>query len=58
MLAAERLVCKMEHVILGWERFFEELAAFIRDLNRQAGVANESYCEYACERLALAVSTH
>ena len=35
----------------GWERFFEELESFLRDINRQAGIANESYCEYAVERL-------
>ena len=30
----------------GWERFFDELASFLRDINRQAGTENESYCEY------------
>ena len=40
-----------EPVLWGWERFFEELASFLRDINRQTGIANESYCEYAVERL-------
>ena len=40
-----------EHVLWGCERFFEELASFSRDINRQVGTANESYCEYAVERL-------
>lgn len=40
-----------EHILLGWERFFEELEAFVKDINRHAGSANESYCDYACERL-------
>ena len=46
-----------ESVLWGWERFFEELAAFLRDLNRQAGTANESYCEYAVERLEICLQS-
>ena len=46
-----------ESVLWGWERFFEELSAFLRDLNRQAGTANESYCEYAVERLEICLQS-
>ena len=41
----------------GWEWFFDELAAFMRDLNRQVGCANESYCEYAVERLEICIQS-
>ena len=39
----------------GWERFFDELGSFITDLNRQAEFANESYCEYAVDRLEICI---
>ena len=45
----------MDSVLWGWERFFDELSRFLRDLNRQTGVANESYCEYAVERLEVCI---
>ena len=45
----------MDPVLWGWERFFDELSRFLRDLNRQTGVANESYCEYAVERLEVCI---
>ena len=35
----------------GWERFFDELSSFIRNLNRQRGTANEDFSEYVVERL-------
>ena len=35
----------------GWVPFFDEMESFVRELSRQAGVSNESYCEYAVERL-------
>ena len=41
----------------GWERFFEETESFVTDLNRRAGAANESYCEYAIERLETCISS-
>ena len=41
----------------GWERFFEELATFMRELHRQAGSANESYCEYAVDRLEVCIQS-
>ena len=39
-------------VLEGWERYFDEMSSFLRHLSRQAGVANESYCEYAVEPAA------
>ena len=46
----------MESTVLwGWDRFFEEMSSFIRDINRQAGRANRSYCEYAVERLEVCI---
>ena len=41
----------------GWERFFEELEAFLRDIHRQLGVANKSYSEYAVERLEISIQS-
>ena len=42
------------HIILaGWERYFDEMTSFLRDLNRRTGIANQSYCEYAVERLEI-----
>ena len=42
-------------VLWGWERFFEELESFLRDLNRQIGLANRLYSEYAVERLEVCI---
>ena len=33
----------------------DELASFLRDINRQARLSNESYCEYAVERLEVCI---
>ena len=35
--------------------FFEELESFLRDLNRQIGLANRLYSEYAVERLEVCI---
>lgn len=51
----------MVYPLLGWERFFEELTTFIRVCNRQSGTANQSFAEYALERIQtsiLSVSSH
>ncbi len=34
----------------GWERFFEELSAFLRLAERQEGTANESFADYDVQR--------
>ena len=39
----------------GWERFFEELSAFLRYIERQEGTANESFAEYVVERLEVSI---
>lgn len=44
-------------ILEGWERYFDEINSFLQDLDRQAGVANESYCEYAVERLEICANT-
>ena len=47
-------------VTWGWEEYFSDLAHFLRDLGRQAGIASVSYAEYAIERLEMCegVCTH
>ena len=45
----------MAYSLLGWERFFEELAAFIRTCDRQSGTANQSFSEYALERIQTSI---
>lgn len=47
----------MANSLLGWERFFEELAEFIRSCNRQSGTANQSFAEYALERIQTAIQS-
>ena len=41
----------MAYSLPGWERFFEELASFVRACDRQSGTANQSFAEYALERI-------
>ena len=43
------MVQRMQQLPWGWERFFEELAGFLRYIERQEGTANESYAEYVVE---------
>ena len=45
------------HVLWGWNRFFEEMGSFIRDLNRRTGDASETYCEYALDRLEICIGS-
>ena len=40
-----------------WSHFFQQAERFIIDLQRQRGVANERYTEYAIEKLALIYSS-
>ena len=50
------LVCNgMAGSLPGWERFFEELGGFIRACNRQSGTANQSFAEYALERIETSI---
>ena len=37
----------------GWTRFFTELSSFIISSERQYGLANEQYTDYAIERFSL-----
>ena len=39
--------------VSGWTRFFTELSSFLLSCERQHGLANELYTEYAIERLSL-----
>ena len=39
----------------GWETFFTELATFLRLLEREEGVANLQFSQYALERLQVAI---
>ena len=45
----------MAYSLLGWERFFEELAAFIRTCDQQSGTANQYFSEYALERIQTSI---
>ena len=47
----------MAHSLIGWERFFDELAAFIRACDRQSGTANLSFAEYALERIQTSIQS-
>ena len=47
----------MANSLLGWERFFEELTEFIRTCNRQSGTANQSFAEYALERIQTGIQS-
>ena len=40
-----------------WSYFFQQVERFIIDLQRQHGIANERYTEYAVEKLALVHSS-
>ena len=42
-----------QRTLLGWERFFDELCAFIRSANRQVGTATVNFGEYAVDRLEI-----
>ena len=43
------------HELWGWETFFEEVCAFVREASRQFGNCTEDYDHYAVERLQLCV---
>ena len=38
----------------GWETFFTELTAFLRQLEEEEGIANLSFAEYVLECLCVA----
>lgn len=40
-----------------WTSFFEEVARLLHELNRQYGVGNHSYTDYAIERLGVCISS-
>ena len=35
----------------GWTNYFDNISSFLSDLQRNAGIANARYCEYAADRL-------
>ena len=39
----------------GWTQFFLELSNFLESLERQYGIANQSFAEYAVNRLSLSL---
>ena len=39
----------------GWEAFFRELATFLCQLDREEGITNQQFLEYALEQLGLAI---
>ena len=47
----------MAYSLLGWERFFKELVAFIRTCNRLSGTANQSFTEYALDRIQTSIQS-
>lgn len=50
------MVTPSEHELWGWESFFEQVGAFVRDSGRQLGNCNEQYAEYVVERLEMLIS--
>ena len=40
-----------------WRSFFDEVAGFLQGIDRQYGVANESFTQYAIERLELVIQS-
>ena len=40
------------YLLWGWERFLSELSSFLRETERQQGVANQAYSEYYTPNIA------
>ena len=40
-------------VTWGWDEYFSDLARFLGELGRQAGISSVPYAEYAIERLEM-----
>ncbi len=43
--------------VLGWNELFSELGTFLQSLERQLGLANKSFTEYAIERLSVCLTS-
>ena len=41
----------------GWTSYFENVSSFLRELQRNAEIANARYCDYAVERLEICLSS-
>ena len=42
---------------VSWEKFFDDVAKLLQELNRQYGVSNMNYAQYALERLEICLSS-
>ena len=40
-----------------WSSYFEDIAGLVNTLDRQLGIANQQFCDYAIERLAYCIAT-
>ena len=51
---------EVDSVTWGWDEYFSGLSRFLRDLDRQSGIASISYAVYAVDRLGMCedVCTH
>ena len=49
-----KIVNTEDQVLWGWEVFFNELATFLCQLEREEGIANQQSSEYTLEQLQLA----
>ena len=38
-----------------WSRYFEEVSEFLQGAERQYGIANDAYTDYALERLEICI---
>lgn len=38
---------------VSWTVYFSQVSSFIADCERQYGICNQNYCEYAIERLSI-----
>ena len=47
----------MDSELIGWTEYFNELASFLASLERQYGIANDAYAEYAVHRISLCLSS-
>ena len=46
-----------EDILNDWSRFFSEIITFLSEAERQFGIANRNYAEYALQRMDMAFST-
>ncbi len=56
LVALDSAIRMAETETWGWSTYFEELGRFVNTLERQFGIANQQFSEYAVERLSACVT--